>query len=411
MDLKTQEFIPALRLVVCSDVHIGSANDLYCARLRTLMRTAYAIAAQDAQYRDVDAFLVAGDATDRGTPEQYAAFADAVRTELRGKTQMRAVVAKNHDNWTGEGKSGLVYYRAATGLPTDFHMVLRGFHIIGISTCDTEGAYYTPQQREWLETQLRESTAQDSGRPVFVLHHEHVKDTVYGSTDTDGWGIAYFKDIFERYPQVVHLSGHSHYPINDPRSVYQKDFTAFGVGSLHYAELTVDGQNKIRPADNREMCQGWILEADAHNCIRLRGFDFLTNTQIAFYQLAPPADKSRYSLTPQQQRARSGAPVFPPQAALCAVQTDDAVFVTVPRAQSTDGFPVVLYRAHLIGTDGTTLCSGYTIPPYWYANAIPAYTVRLHKPDVGFTVRAAAENAYGMASDYLTADVQQTGEE
>ena len=399
-------FRPVLRLAVCSDAHICEADDLYCARLRTQMRTVYAIAGQDEAYRQVDAFLVAGDATDRGAPEQYAAFTDAVRAEIRNGTQMWAVVAKNHDNWTGEGKCGLAYYRAATGLPTDFHTVLRGFHIIGISTCAVAGEYYTPEQRDWLTRQLREAAAEDGERPIFVMHHEHVKDTVYGSTDTDGWGIAYFKDIFAQYPQIVHLSGHSHYPINDPRSVYQKDFTAIGVGSLHYAELTIDGQNKIRPADNREINEGWIIEVDAQYRIRMRGFDYLTNTQIASYRIDRPADKAHYTLTPEQQRACSSAPAFPPQAALTQTQTDDAVFVTVPRAESTDGFPVVLYRAWLTGEDGATLASGYAIPPYWYANAIPAYTVRLAKPDGAFSVFAAAENAYGMASACLTTDAQ-----
>lgn len=400
----TTDFTPVLRLAVCSDTHIQEANDLYCERLRTQLRTAYAIAAQDKSYSAVDALLVAGDSTDRGAPEQYAAFVDAVRAETRGDTQLWAVVAKNHDNWTGEGKSGLMYYRAATGLPTDFHTVLRGFHIIGISTCDIDGVYYVPEQRDWLERELREAASADADRPIFVMHHEHVKDTVYGSTDLDGWGYDYFKDIFEHYPQIIHLSGHSHYPINDPRSVYQKDFTAVGTGSLHYAELTIDGQNKIRPADKGEMNEGWIIEVDAQYRVRLRGFDYLTNTQIVSYMLDRPADKTRYTLTPEQQKARSSAPVFPPQSALRAAQTDDEVCVTVPRAESTDGFPVVLYRVFLTDGGGATLASGYAIPPYWYANAIPAYTVCLPKPDGAFAIRAVAENAYGMASACLTAE-------
>ena len=185
--------------------------------------------------------------------------------------------------------------------------------------------------------------------------------------------------------------------------MYQKDFTAIGVGALHYAELTIDGQNKIRPAENCEMNEGWIIEVDARYRIRLRGFDYLTNTEIVSYFLETPADRS---LTPERQMARSSAPVFPAQSVLSWTQTDDTVFVTVPRAASTDGFPVVLYRAWLTDRDGGALSSGYTIPPYWYANAIPAYTVALAKPNGAVSIRAAAENAYGMASMFLTADIQ-----
>ena len=405
--MQDQDYTPVLRFAVCSDVHIRQADDLYCARLRAQMRCVYAIAAADDNYKKVDAFLIAGDATERGEPEQYAAFAECVRAELRGDTQMRAVVAKNHDNWTGAGKDGLDFYREATGNPTDFHLCLNGFHFLGVSTCGAAGEYYAPEQREWLSAELQSCAAEDRVKPIFVLHHEHVKDTVWGSTDTDGWGIAYFKDIFVQYPQIEHLSGHSHYPLNDPRSVYQREFTAIGTGALSYAELTVDGQNKIRPADKGEINEGWIVEVDAQNRIRLRGFDYLTNTQIAFYLLDSPADKTRYTLTPEQQQARSGAPVFPQGVSLCCALTEDSVYVTVPRAESTDGFPVVLYRAWIEDEDGRKTARAYTIPPYWYENRIPAYTIRLPKPKGFFTVHAVAENAYGMTSDALHCAVSE----
>ena len=46
-----------------------------------------------------------------------------------------------------------------------------------------------------------------------------------------------FAEILKNYPQVVDFSGHSHVPINDPRSIHQKHFTALGTGSLSYFEL------------------------------------------------------------------------------------------------------------------------------------------------------------------------------
>ena len=397
-------FVPVLRLAVCSDAHIRAADDLYCGRLREQMRAVYAIAATDRAYDRVDAFLIAGDSTDRGEREQYAAFWEAVCAEKRSDTEIRAVVAKNHDNWSG-GKNGNAYYREQTGLPTDFHAVIRGFHVIGISTCEIEGEYYAPEQRDWLTKQLREAAADDGEKPIFVMHHEHVKDTVYGSTDTDGWGIAYFKDIFVQYPQIIHLSGHSHYPINDPRSVYQKEFTAVGVGALHYAELTVDGQNKRRPVGVRDINEGWIIEVDAQYRVRLRGFDYLTGTQIASYTLEHLADRSCRTLTPEQQEARSGAPQFP-AGALPAVQIDgERVYVTIPRAESTDGFPVVLYRAQLLDADGAMIEAAYAVPPYWRAHALPCFTLTLPFSPRASSVRALAENAYGMASAPLQINI------
>ena len=38
-------------------------------------------------------------------------------------------------------------------------------------------------------------------------------------------------DVLAKYPQVVTFSGHLHFPLNDPRSIWQASFTSFGCGS------------------------------------------------------------------------------------------------------------------------------------------------------------------------------------
>ncbi|MCQ2461930.1 MAG: metallophosphoesterase [Clostridia bacterium] len=84
-------------------------------------------------------------------------------------------------------------------------------------------------------------------KPVFVLQHEHIRDTVYGSYTLDGRGEIYFTDIIKKYPNVFHISGHSHYPASDPRVLRQGDFTALNVGGLSYYEFTFDRERKYHP--------------------------------------------------------------------------------------------------------------------------------------------------------------------
>ena len=95
---------------------------------------------------------------------------------------------------------------------------------------------------------------------MFVTHHEHNIETVYGSSVYDGWGVPYFKAILNQYPQVVDFSGHSHFPLNDPRSVWQGKFTAIGTGAIYYSEFTVEGLRSYHPADSEQTATCWIVE-------------------------------------------------------------------------------------------------------------------------------------------------------
>ena len=400
-------FCPVLRFCVCSDLHIKEANDDHVQRLRQLMRTSYAVAAADPAYQKLDAFLFAGDLTDRGKPEQFRAFWDTVQSELQPETQVLACIPRYHDNWEfgkGGDKTGLRHYRAITGLSTDTHLTLGGFHFLAVSTSEKD-CYYDRRQKRWLKRELRKAAKDNPDAPIFFMQHEHVRDTVYGSTRFDGWGLTHFSRIFAKYPNLVHFSGHSHYPLNDPRSVFQKEFTAVGTGALSYAEFTVGGERTVHPPRCEEISQGWIVEVDRANTVVLRGYDFLSGDLLCTYTLPFPADKTAFPLTPERQKARSAPPRFPADAALQTEQTDDALLVTCPAAESGDAFPVFLYRAEATDESGNLLASAYTLHEYWFTHDNPFYTISLPKVPGAKAVAVRAENAYGMASTPITKEV------
>ena len=399
-----ESFVPVLRFCVCSDLHIKEANDEQTKRLRQLIRTTYAIAQNDPSYTAVDAFLFAGDLTNGGTKAQFEAFRDVVQSEVQAGTRILTVIAKNHDNWEkgrNAKKTGLQYCRTLLGLPTDTHFCIGGIHFIGISTCEKTGRYYSAKQKRWLKRLLRTIAAEAPDAPIIVAQHEHVRGTVYGSSTFDGWGNAYFKKIFRRYPQIIHFSGHSHYPLNDPRSICQKDFTALGTGALSYAEFTVGGDRCVHPPQSAQISQGWIAEVDAQNRVRLRGFDFLSGSCLCTYVLSSPADKTQFSFTAEQQKQRSNAPAFPENAALTVEETADAYRITCPAAESRDRFPVFLYRAVGHSADDTVTSESYTLHNYWYVQQQAFYTIELPKKTALQRITVTAENAYGMASAAL----------
>lgn len=406
-----QVFRPILRFAVCSDIHMDSRSDERADRLRRFMRGAYARAAEDTAYPAVDAFLFCGDLTDFGKETQIADFWQVVQEELRPGTEVLSVLAKCHDNWS-EGrnspKTGLAYYRSITGLPTSFCRVIGGCAFVGISTSEETGVYYDESQRGWLRSTLDAAAAQCPGKPVFVLQHEHVINTVFGSRPEDGWGNDFFQDIFEDYPRIVHFSGHSHYPLNDPRSVWQGAFTAIGTGALSYAELTADGQRKLHPPGHETIAQGWIAELDERNLLRLRGFDFLSDALQCEYLLDLSDPPRTFSQMPEKLRTCAKPPVFPPNAALCAERTSEGLALTFSPAQCGDGAPVVLYRVALTAKDGSVLQTAVVFPEYWRAGEKPLHTV-LPCPQGAFHIQILAENAYGSASEKQIKEMHDDG--
>lgn len=396
----TENFIPVIRFAVFSDSHILSIGDTRSRRIQKVMSLAYSDAEQDENYKTVDAAFVAGDLTDYGTAAQFIGFKAAVDSVLKEETVLMPVVAKNHDGYTYSSKS-LSLYKDITGFDGDFHNVVNGFHFIGISASKTEGEHYSEYQREWLRKQLLSATADDSQKPIFVMHHEHVSDTVYGSFDVDGWGLDYFKDILCEFPQVVDFSGHSHYPSNDPRSIWQGEFTAVGTGALKYVEFTVDGENKVHPDGYKNIAQMWIVEVDSNNRVRLRNYDALNASLLCEYIIENPADKENRQYTPEQQKNSSCAPAFPENAELKIKKIAGRYKITVPAAESNDGKIVALYRIFVLDANGEVIDSQYILNNYWLGKTYENVTFKV-KANKGAIIKAVAENAYGMQSAALS---------
>ena len=403
----TGGFTPVFRFIAASDTHIETYLDIDSRRMQKMLRLGYAIADADAAYQTLDAVLIAGDLTDDGRKDQFNAFVAALNAGLREDTRFLGVTAESHDGNHMDRREVHDYFTALTGLSSDFHTVIGGFHFIGLSASEDDSAHYDAGQVAWLRAQLELATAEDPLRPVFVMHHEHVRNTVYGSSDFEGWGETYFTDVLSDFPQVVDFSGHSHYPLNDPRSLWQGAFTAVGTGAIYYTELTVDDVRTIHPDGYRQVSTCWIVEVDANNRIRLRGLDILAQKILCEYVLENPADPANRSYTPEKRAAASLAPVFDAGATLKTVRIARSVDCTVPVAQSADGMAVVLYRAMAVDADGNVAASAFAIPEYYVADGDKTVTIRLSGLERGtYEIRVVAETAYGVQSEPLTKTVK-----
>lgn len=399
-EITPDDFVPVMRFVATSDTHINTIGDTGCRRIADMMNTAYAISEADEDYKSLDAVVFSGDLTDNGLKDSFYAFATVTDKEIREGTERLAVVAKAHDSYTFLNNS-LKVFTAVTGQEPDFHRVIGGFHFIGVSRSATL-KHYSEDQVKWLDENIAAAVEADPKKPVFVFQHEHVKNTVYGSSETDGWGLDVFTEVLSKYPQVVHISGHSHFPANDPRAVWQGEFTAINDGGLAYFELAVDGKNGQFPDDKDRMTQALIIEVDADNRVLVKVLDVDGGKIMREFLIdnIPEKNKTKYSF--ERRKEQSSAPVFDEGAALIYEKKGALNYITVPQAKVSEDNEVFVYRISVENENGKTVHEAWEFSEYFFSDKPESITFDgFLACGKSLTVKVCAEDVWGNRSEEL----------
>ncbi len=265
MDKKT-----VMRMIVCSDIHCKENDATEPNRFVKGMRDAYNYA-DGTDYPHIDAIFTVGDFANRGTLEQMKIYKKCLDDSLRPETVSILTMASHEYMSDGYG-SALERFAAVFGQSPDTHTVINGFHCIAVTTDNS--CSIGEEKQAWLSAELKKAAADDFKKPIFVFQHPHISDTVYGSIN---WGDSDIYSILMDYPQVIDFSGHSHAPINDPRSVHQKHFTCFGTGSMSYFELDeFDYIHGTVPPEKEKCAQLLIVEAYGNGSVRVLPYDILS---------------------------------------------------------------------------------------------------------------------------------------
>lgn len=223
---------------------------------------------------------------------------------------------------------------------------------------------YTDGQKAWLDATLKSVTGSRPDRYVLVLTHPMISGTVYGSMLGDYWATEDLTPILSKYPQAVVFGGHLHFPLNDPRSIWQGAFTVLGCGSVRYMAIEngryeyMSGKTVMK--NSGEFSQGLLVQFDRRGNMRITRMDFYNKAEIAEPWLAghPCADGSHllaYSV--ENRYPRNCAPVLD-SLALYAGSPDEAGLTTVTArfpAGRDDEF-VHHYSVSVCGAAGDTVC-------------------------------------------------------
>ncbi len=325
-------FTPVLRFVACSDIHLdGDENQQAAIRFANLFNDMYEYA-EGCEYKNLDAVLVAGDFTGGGAEKEYQIYTKIIEENKKDETQVLTILGNHEfiDYRDVDATVGYDVFRKYVNEDVDTDVVINGYHFIGVSY-DDNGKTYSGKT-EWLDERLKNATAEDPDKPVFVYQHPHPALTVYGSVN---WGDVDTRKVLSKYPQVVSFSGHSHYTPSDPRSVWQGDFTAVGCGSLsafmgnlNYIEGDQDAPGNSGGA--------WLVEVDADGNVSMKLYDienrmFFDNIDYYFTDLS---DDSKRTYTWKQQKKLDTAPEFPENAEITSyVDENGDTIITFPEAE------------------------------------------------------------------------------
>ena len=334
-----------------SDTHINSTTNAHAQKFTGALRQLSARAAE----RDedgLDAVVVAGDLTDSpGYAESQTGYAKQLyESVLNPKTVPMIYTVGNHDAnpsywWTSETYQKAQVMRTVLGgdyflvdtedsVPAEEcrHSVVAGYHILSVTPYGTNPVIYPFTVTNWLDRTLQALTEADPERYVFVNTHPMIENTCYGSllgtpmgiaqsdiwSSSDSWATRALTDILKKYPQVVTFGGHLHFPLHDPRSIWQKDFTSFGCGSTRYMAIENGKYQDMKSAtvmnDSEQVSDGWLIQLDRNGNLRATALDFMGQAVIGKpYEIPyPRADKSHLSLFGSNRAEKNQPPVLDP---------------------------------------------------------------------------------------------------
>ena len=326
--------------------------------------------------RGLDALAIPGDLTNNGLQAEIDTLVKYFTAEPTIKDKPFIFASGNHDlfnegdtKFTQRMKASLPATAYAAdikpfGANDSRHSVVNGIHFIQINVDNYEwsnGVYLNPTL-QWLEAEMADAVKADPTKPIFVLSHLAITNTVTGSDYISPdvpemvWACDYIKPILDKYPQAFLLSGHTHYSMNNERDIMQDRFTMMNIGPLHYLISDNDfynlGNGTAQLIDEyADHPQAVLFEVDKNGTTRVRCYDCGLGEQIGqpFIVNAPGY---RNSLTTYgYDRSLKPGPTFPASASIQVDINDGKPILSFPRA-SGNGSQVYYYLVTISNESG-----------------------------------------------------------
>ncbi len=381
-----EDFVPAIRFIVCSDTH--NRND----RVAKMIDHCYEMYDDNSVYAGVDVFAFCGDMTEAGENKDMDAFKQTLVEHLKGETQA-LVLLGNHELKNPDSRA---YFTEIFGVDPEQHITAKGFHFISVSN-DYE-RQSPPGAGKWAGDEVEKALADAPGLPVFTFQHPHNFGTVYGSTN---WGSALLSSAWQGHSNVINFSGHSHYPMNDPRSIYQSSYTSLGCGGMNYFELEKDFISGEFPEGYQEAAQFYVVEADLDGSVKILCYDLISDGFFGEeYYIENVNDRSTFAYTYNNRKAYDDAPVWNENTKASLEKNENGEYV-VCFDKPQDKFIVHNYKISVV-SNGIPVYSQTHVSDYFLVNTGDTASFNLGSLDLKqgreYRIEIAAVNAYMKSS-------------
>lgn len=342
---------------VISDVHIMKDHEYQDKKFKTALNTLKKLSGGR-----LDAVAIAGDLADSGSKYEYRKLMKIYNYEL-SKDTAKIFVMGNHDyNCNLNDYMCQQQFIRETGEKLNDDKVVKGYHFISVSTEDRSmNGRFGLYTRKWLKAHLDKAVSEDSTKPIFVIGHQPIRNTIYGSEECSNVELG---TVLKNYPQVIYFAGHSHRPINDERIIYQKDFTAVGTGSIKDACMERTAANHYEVLQN-DVSQGLFVEVKG-NTVTINRVDFLKKQFMGKkWIIENPSDKKQYAYT-IDRRNLSSKPYFIMNSKVNLVTAKtNSLKLQFKKAYNVDGF-IERYNINIIDTTtGKNVKSEYIFSDYF----------------------------------------------
>ncbi len=381
---------PRLQFGVLADIHVitpESANE-------------FVAALEYFRDRGVDAVVVCGDITDWGLLSSLKYVAEAWNQVFPnnrapdGRRVEKLFCSGNHD-YEGYWYGDMTMEMHALGYSEDEALVRLGFKkcweevfqeawapvrrrtVKGYDFISGEWHGYDKQDGynlapKWLDEHRAELKGE---KPCFYFQHFPIAETT-GDSRRDGkvaspLGLS-LRQALAGIPNMVAFTGHCHWTFNDPKSIWQGEFTSIAVPSMSYTTIPKGYENgsdvrngkstlvmqKIPSRINLEEAQGYLVSVHDDR-LEVERHDFEQHADVGTWVIPwPPADKP---FTLENAAAREAVPQFPDGAKLktYTVNCDNragkwaiALSLDFPAATGR-GFRAFDYEVRAVLADGT----------------------------------------------------------
>jgi 3',5'-cyclic AMP phosphodiesterase CpdA len=394
------------RFIVISDTHFGNAHP----GKGPMVKVPQALKRLIGKTPKADALFVVGDITDNGKAAEYddqllPVFGDSANVPEGLPVYF---MMGNHDHFSGSNATNT--YLSKVGQPLHQYITIKGYPFITISESGSGENDFNTAAVSFLSDNLAKAAKDCPGKPVFVFIHVPMCNTTYGSVQSSGalpdggWCTDKFLRVLEQYPQAVVFSGHTHYPIGDPRSIWQGGFTTINTGSTTYAE--VEGEIGLTggtlPPDYGNITEGLIVSVEENGDVKLERWDTYRNEEIKpHWLLRAPHDGTRFAY---KNRTGGAAPAFAADTAPTVTNiTPSACHVTFP--QASDDEVVHHYRVEILNSAGQPVKTHVIFSGFYLNSETPAQlTVSFTglSASTPYTARVTAYDSYRKPSQPIS---------